>query len=131
MKKLAGETAIVTGANSGISLAIAQCFAEEGARVFITGRRQAQLDQAVALIGQNVKGVQGDLTSTADLDRLFNTVEARSGSLDILVTSARVSEFGTAVTPFQHRGFAPPTPIKTGFVSLLPSFAIAAGGSRR
>nr|WP_218626716.1 SDR family oxidoreductase [Caballeronia sp. dw_276] len=93
--KLEGKTAVVTGGNSGIGLAIARRFAEQGAHVFITGRRQAQLDEAVALIGGRVEAVQGDVTNAGDLDRLFDTVKAKAGKLDILVTSSGVSEYST------------------------------------
>ena len=95
MLKLEGKTAVITGGNSGIGLAIAQRFVEEGAHVFITGRRRAQLDEAVALIGGRVEAVQGDVTRASDLDRLFDTVKAKAGRLDILVTSSGVSEFST------------------------------------
>ena len=95
MLKLEGKTAVITGGNSGIGLAIAQRFVEEGAHVFITGRRRAQLDEAVALIGGRVEAVQGDVTRADDLNRLFDTVKAKAGRLDILVTSSGVSEFST------------------------------------
>jgi len=93
--KLEGKTAVITGGNSGIGLAIARRFAGEGAYVFITGRRQAQLDEAIALVGGRVEAVQGDVTRASDLDRLFDTVKAKAGRLDILVTSSGVSEFAT------------------------------------
>jgi NAD(P)-dependent dehydrogenase (short-subunit alcohol dehydrogenase family) len=93
--KLEGKTAVITGGNSGIGLAIAQRFVEEGAHVFITGRRRAQLDEAVALIGGRVEAVQGDVTRADDLNRLFDTVKEKAGRLDILVTSSGVSEFST------------------------------------
>jgi len=92
MSKLSGKVAVVTGGNSGIGLAIAQRFAAEGAWVFIVGRRRAELDKAVALIGANGEAVQGDVTSAADLDRLFETVKASKGKVDILVTSSGISE---------------------------------------
>lgn len=92
MLKLEGKTALITGGNSGIGLAIAQRFATEGARVVITGRRQAQLDRAVALIGHGAVAVQGDVTDAADLARLFAAIGADGGTLDILVTSSGVSE---------------------------------------
>lgn len=93
MLKLEGKTALVTGGSSGIGLAIAQRYAAEGAHVFITGRRQAQLDTAVAQIAGRVDAVQGDVTSSADLDRLFDTIHRSAGRLDIVVTSSGVSEF--------------------------------------
>src|SRR5450830_226475 len=95
MLKLEGKTALVTGGSSGIGLAIARRFAEEGAQVFITGRRQAQLDAAVALIGERATAVQGDVTSSRDLDRLFEIVKQTGKPLDILITSSGVSEFST------------------------------------
>ncbi len=95
MERLGGKTALVTGGASGIGLAIAHRFAAEGAQVFITGRRQAQLNEAAALIGAAAVAVQGDVTSAADLDRLFATVAERSGKLDILVTSSGISEAAT------------------------------------
>jgi NAD(P)-dependent dehydrogenase (short-subunit alcohol dehydrogenase family) len=93
MSKLNGKIAVVTGGNSGIGLAVARRFADEGAFVFITGRRQAQLDEAVAAIGHNVEAVQGDATVAADLDRLFARVKEKAGRLDILVTSSGVSDY--------------------------------------
>lgn len=92
MMKLSGKVALVTGGNSGIGLAVARRFAEEGARVFITGRREAQLAEAVALIGGQVEAIQGDITRTEDLARLFDTLGTRAGRLDILVNSSGVSE---------------------------------------
>lgn len=92
MLKLEGKTALVTGGNSGIGLAIAQRFAQEGAHVFITGRREAQLAEAVSLIGGNVEAIAGDITNTHDRTRLFDTIHARAGRLDILVYSSGVSE---------------------------------------
>jgi len=76
MAKLEGKVAVVTGGNSGIGLATAKRFVAEGAHVFITGRRQAELDAAVSQIGKNVSGVQGDVSNLADLDRLYATVGA-------------------------------------------------------
>jgi len=98
MFKLDSKTVLITGGGSGIGLAIARRFAAEGAQVFITGRRQAQLDSAVALIGEKAVAVQGDVTNDADLARLFETIRARAGKLDILVTSSGVSENATLET---------------------------------
>jgi NAD(P)-dependent dehydrogenase (short-subunit alcohol dehydrogenase family) len=75
MAKLEGKVAVITGGTSGMALATAKLFVEEGAYVFITGRRQEQLDKAIKEIGRNVTGVQGDAGNLADLDRLFDTVK--------------------------------------------------------
>lgn len=107
MLKLAGKTALVTGGSSGIGLAIARRFAAEGAQVFITGRRQAPLDQALALLngdagartgagaGTGAVAVQGDVTDNDDLARMFAAIAAQPGKLDILVTSSGVSAYAT------------------------------------
>ena len=79
-KKLEGKVAVLTGATSGMALATAKLFVEEGAYVFITGRRQEQLDAAVKEIGKNVTGVQGDAGNLADLDRLYDAVQGEEGS---------------------------------------------------
>jgi NAD(P)-dependent dehydrogenase (short-subunit alcohol dehydrogenase family) len=88
MGKLQGKVAVVTGGSSGIGLATAIRFVAEGAFVFITGRRQSELDKARQLIGHNVIAVQGDIASLDDLDRLYKTVKAEKGGLDIIVASA-------------------------------------------
>jgi NAD(P)-dependent dehydrogenase (short-subunit alcohol dehydrogenase family) len=90
--KLEGKVAVVTGGNSGIGLATAKRFVAEGAYVFITGRRQAQLDAAVKEIGNNVSGVQGDVAKLGDLDRLYATVKTRKGRIDILFANAGTAE---------------------------------------
>jgi NAD(P)-dependent dehydrogenase (short-subunit alcohol dehydrogenase family) len=89
-KKLEGKVAVVTGGNSGIGLATARRFVAEGAHVFITGRRQAELDEAVRQIGKNVTGVRGDVSNLADLDRLFAAVKQQKGRLDVLFANAGV-----------------------------------------
>src|SRR3979490_1655999 len=78
MGKLQGKVAVITGGTQGIGLATAKLFASEGAYVFITGRRQKELEEAAASIGGNVTGVQGDITNLADLDRLYESVKARA-----------------------------------------------------
>ena len=83
-----GKVAVVTGGSSGIGLAAAQRFVAEGGYVFITGRRQSELDKAVATIGHQVTAVQGDLADLDDLDRLFATVKSEKGGLDVIVSSA-------------------------------------------
>jgi NAD(P)-dependent dehydrogenase (short-subunit alcohol dehydrogenase family) len=88
-KKLEGKITLVTGGTSGIGLATAQRFAAEGAYVFITGRRQEAIDEAVKKIGdKNVTGVQGDVSRLADLDRLFATIKKEKGRLDIIFANA-------------------------------------------
>ena len=81
------------GGNSGIGLATAQHFVKEGAYVFITGRRQSELDKAVKQIGDNTIGVQGDVSNLADLDRLYDTVKGQKGRIDILFANAGIAEF--------------------------------------
>ena len=88
MNKLEGKVALVTGGTSGIGLATAQRFVAEGAYVFITGRRQTELDAAVKAIGKNVIGVQSDVSKLADLDRLFATIEQEQGHLDVVFANA-------------------------------------------
>ena len=88
MGKLEGKVAVITAATSGMALATAKLFVEEGAYVFITGRRKDKLDEAVKLIGKNVTGVQGDAANLADLDRLYETVKREKGKIDILFASA-------------------------------------------
>ncbi|MHC8324570.1 SDR family NAD(P)-dependent oxidoreductase [Pseudomonas sp. LB1P83] len=88
MGKLEGKIAVVTGANSGIGLATAKRFAEEGARVFMTGRRQKELDLAVLAVGQNARGIQGDVSKLEDLDRLFETIKKEAGAIDVLFANA-------------------------------------------
>ncbi len=95
MGKLAGKVAVITAATSGMTLATAKLFVEEGAYVFITGRRQTTLDKAAQEIGHNVTGVQGDAGVLADLDRLYEVVKSEKGKIDILFASAGDSEFAT------------------------------------
>ena len=92
MGKLDGKVAVVTGANSGIGLATAKRLVADGAYVFITGRRKAELDAAAREIGRNVTAVQGDVSSLADLDRLFATVKELKGRIDILFANAGIAE---------------------------------------
>jgi len=86
--KLSDKIALVTGGTSGIGLATAKRFVAEGAHVFITGRRQAQLDAAVADIGRNVTGVRSDVSNLQDLDRLYATIRKEKGRLDVLFANA-------------------------------------------
>jgi NAD(P)-dependent dehydrogenase (short-subunit alcohol dehydrogenase family) len=92
MKKLEGKVAVITGGNSGIGLATAQQFVSEGAYIFITGRRQSELDAAVKQIGENVSSVQGDVSNLEDLDRLYAKVKEQKGIIDILFANAGVGE---------------------------------------
>lgn len=92
MQKLKGKVALVTGGTSGIGLATAKCFVAEGAHVFITGRRQTELDAAVNEIGKNVTGVKSDASKLADLDRLFATIKQEQGRLDVIFANAGVGE---------------------------------------
>jgi len=92
-KKLEGKTAVITGGTDGIGFATAKRFVEEGAYVFITGRRQKALDEAVKAIGTNVAGVQGDIAQLADLDRLYETVADTGKRIDIVFANAGVGEF--------------------------------------
>jgi NAD(P)-dependent dehydrogenase (short-subunit alcohol dehydrogenase family) len=92
MGKLERKVAVITGGSSGMALASAKLFVEEGAYVFITGRRQEQLDEAVKSIGRNVTGVKGDAANLDDLDRLFDTVKREKGKIDILFASAGKGE---------------------------------------
>src|SRR5487761_1837513 len=91
-KKLEGKTVVITGGTEGIGLATAKLFVKEGAYVFITGRCQKELDEAVKAIGANISGVQGDVTQLADLDRLYETV-SKKGRIDIVFANAGVGEF--------------------------------------
>ncbi|MGB6533228.1 MAG: glucose 1-dehydrogenase [Candidatus Nitrosopolaris sp.] len=92
-KRLDGKIAVITGGNSGIGFATAQQFVEEGAYVFITGRRQNELDKAVKQIGRNVTDVQGDISNLADLDRLYDKVKQQKGRIDVLFANAGIGEF--------------------------------------
>src|SRR5712692_382815 len=92
MGRLDGKVALVTGGNSGIGLAAAKRLVSDGAYVFITGRRQSELDVAVAEIGRNVTAVQGDVSKLADLERLFATVKEVKGRIDILFANAGIAE---------------------------------------
>jgi NAD(P)-dependent dehydrogenase (short-subunit alcohol dehydrogenase family) len=93
MGKLQGKVAVITGGSSGIGLAAAKLFVAEGAYVFITGRRQKELDEAVRAIGDNVTGIQGDVANLADLDRLYENVNATGRRIDIVFANAGIAEF--------------------------------------
>lgn len=93
MLRLRDKIAVITGANSGIGLASAKLFAAEGARVFMTGRRQRELDAAVAEVGGAARGVRGDISDLSDLDRLFAIVREEAGAIDVLFANAGGGEF--------------------------------------
>jgi len=93
--KLSGKIALVTGGSAGIGLGIAKRFAEEGARVFITGRRQSELDKAVTAIGGGATAVQGDISNLDDLDRIYATIKDKAGRIDVLAVNAGYYEFGS------------------------------------
>jgi NAD(P)-dependent dehydrogenase (short-subunit alcohol dehydrogenase family) len=109
MGKLDGKIALVTGANSGIGLATAKRFVSEGAYVFITGRREAELAAAAREIGENVAGVPGDVSNLGDLDRLFARIKQDKGRLDVLFANAGVATlapFGTITEEFYESIFS-------------------------
>ncbi len=93
-KKLTNRVAVVTGGSAGIGLGAAKRFAAEGAQVFITGRRQSELDKAVAEIGGNVAAVRGDASDLADIDRIYETVRQKAGRIDVLFVNAGFYELG-------------------------------------
>src|SRR5476651_274470 len=97
-QKLAGKIAVITGGNSGIGLATAKRFVEEGAQVVITGRREKELKEAAALIGKNVTTVAGDISRLADLDRLFAVVKEKHGHIDVLFANAGWGEVAPLAT---------------------------------
>src|SRR5437879_7429686 len=94
-KKLTNKVAVVTGGSAGIGLGAAKRFVEEGAQVFITGRRQSELDKAVAEIDGNVTAIRGDASKLADLDRIYAMVKENAGRIDVLFANAGTYEFGT------------------------------------
>lgn len=93
MGKLDNKVAVITGATAGMALATAKLFVEEGAYVFITGRRADKLEEAVNTIGRNVTGIRGDAANLRDLDNLFETVKREKGRIDVLFASAGYGEF--------------------------------------
>src|SRR6202035_3567824 len=95
MGKLEGKIALITGGNSGIGLATAKQFVNEGAYAFITGRRNPELAAAVKEIGQNVTGVQGDVSNLGDLDRLFAQIKQEKSKLDIVFANAGIARYAS------------------------------------
>jgi NAD(P)-dependent dehydrogenase (short-subunit alcohol dehydrogenase family) len=107
MNKLTGKIAVITGGNSGMGLATARLFVENGAKVVITGRRQKDLDEAVKSIGKNIEGVQGDISKLADLDRLHDHIKKNYGRVDVIFANAGlglVAPFGqVSEEQFDHQ----------------------------
>src|ERR1700750_472975 len=97
-RKLEGKTAVITGGTEGIGLATAKLFVKEGAYVFITGRRQKELDEAVKAIGSNASGGEGNVALLAELDRLYDTVSPVKGRIDVVFANAGVGEFASLGT---------------------------------
>jgi len=93
MSKLSGKIALITGGTSGIGFATAKRFVGEGAYVFITGRDQARLDEAIRKIGSNVTGIQGDVANLKDIDRLFAQIQKEKGKLDIVFANAGIAKY--------------------------------------
>jgi NAD(P)-dependent dehydrogenase (short-subunit alcohol dehydrogenase family) len=93
MGKLQGKVAVITGGTTGIGFAAAKLFVEESAYVFITGRRQKQLDEAVRAIGRNITGVQGDVSKLTDLDRLYEAIDKQGRRVDVVFANAGLGEF--------------------------------------
>ena len=104
-KKLENRVTVITGATSGMALATAKLFVEEGAYIFITGRSQDRLDKAVKEIGKNVTGVQGDAGNLYDLDRLFETVKKEKGYINVLFASAGVAELSKPLGSIIEKSF--------------------------
>ncbi len=88
-----GKVALITGGSSGIGLATAKLFVQRGATVYITGRRQKELDEAVREIGPSATGIQGDISRLADIDRIYHTIREQRGKLDIVFANAGIGEF--------------------------------------
>ncbi len=97
MSKLDGKVALVTGGNSGIGFATAREFVDEGAYVFVTGRREKELEAAVKAIGRNVTGVRADVSNSEDLDRLFSQIRSEKGKVDIVFANAGAAKYAPLV----------------------------------
>src|SRR5580693_8787849 len=94
MKRLEGKVAVVTGGNSGIGLATAKRFQEEGARVAISGRSKKTLDEAVKIIGNGVVAIESDVAKLTDIDRFYTDVAQKLGKIDVLFVNAGIAKFG-------------------------------------
>src|SRR5579864_4512492 len=105
-QKLENKVAVITGASKGMAFATAKLFAQEGAFVFIMGRSQKELDEAVKAIGKNVVGVQGDAGNLNDLDHLYEVVKKEKGQIDIVFASAGVGEFNVPIGTITEEGFS-------------------------
>ena len=116
MPQLKNKIAVVTGGSSGIGLATAKRFVAEGAYVFIAGRRQAELDRAVAEIGSNVTGVKTDIAKLEDLDRLYETV-AKKGNIDVIFAGAAFVEKALTPKPRRNTSTRPSTPTPAALIS--------------
>uniref|UniRef100_Q01S61 Short-chain dehydrogenase/reductase SDR n=1 Tax=Solibacter usitatus (strain Ellin6076) TaxID=234267 RepID=Q01S61_SOLUE len=92
-QRLAGKVAVITGGSSGLGLATAKRFIDEGAHVFITGRRQGELDAAVSQLGENATGVQGDIAKISDIEKWYAVVKQKKGAIDVLFANAGIGEF--------------------------------------
>ena len=130
MGKLDGKVVVITGATTGIGLAAAMRFAAEGARLFITGRRQKQLDEAVDAVGNGVRGVVGDVGNLADLDRLYAIVKDEAGSIDVLFANAGGGEFAAigAITE-KHFDATFRTNVKGTLFTVQKALPLLKGGS--
>lgn len=129
-QKLAGKVVLITGASSGIGLATAKRFVSEGAYVFLTGRRQPELDRAVEEVGSNCTAVRGDIASLADLDRLFEVVKFEKGRLDVLFANAGIGEFlplGSITEAHYDRTFG--TNVKGTLFTVQKALPIMSAGS--
>ncbi len=93
MPKLEGKIAVITGGNSGIGLATAKVFVKEGARVYIAGRRQAELEAAAAFLGPHTTPVQGDVSKPGDLDRLYDQIRSEAGRIDVVLVPSALGPF--------------------------------------
>lgn len=129
MGRLEGKIAVITGGNSGIGLATAKLFVTEGAYVFVTGRRQRELDKAVELIGNNVMAVQSDVSNLTDLDRLYDTVKEQKGRIDILFANAGIMEllpFETVSETYFDKTFS--VNVKGVFFTVQKSLPLVSNG---